>query len=51
VPRDGHADLALAAPRSATIRGVPLGPELGALREVGLAVSGVQVTPTGQDCA
>jgi hypothetical protein len=51
VPRDGHADVALAAPRSATIRGVPLGPELGALREVGLAVSGVQVTPTGQDCA
>jgi hypothetical protein len=50
VPRGGHADLALAAPRSATIGGVPLGPEPGPLREVGLALSGVQLTPTGQAC-
>jgi hypothetical protein len=50
VPRGGHADLALAAPRSATIAGPPLGPETVTLREVGLALSSVQLTPTGQDC-
>ena len=51
VPRGGHADLALSAPRSATIGGVPLGPYTITLREVGLALSGVRLTPTGQACS
>jgi len=51
VPRGGHGDITLAAPRSATIGGVPLGPETVTLREVGLALSGVQLTQTGQNCS
>lgn len=51
VRRDGHADLALSVPRSATIPGVPIGPVPGPLREVGLAVSGVALAPTGRSCS
>ena len=50
VPRGGHADLTLGAPRSATIAGPPFGPERGQLREVGVVVSGVRLTPTGEAC-
>jgi hypothetical protein len=51
VAREGHADLSLSAPRSATIGGVPLGPHPITLREVGVALSGVKLTPTGQACS
>jgi hypothetical protein len=51
VPRGGHADLTLSAPRSATIAGPPFGPESGPLREVGVVVSGVQLTPTRRPCS
>jgi hypothetical protein len=51
VPRAGHVDLTLAAPRSATIAGPPFGPEPGPLREVGVALSGVQLTQTGEACS
>lgn len=51
VPSGGHVDLSLVAPRSATIAGVPLGPKPGALREVGVVLSGVQLTPTGGPCS
>jgi hypothetical protein len=51
VPRSGHADVPLVVGRSATIAGVPLGPEPGPLRDVGVAVSGVQLAPIGSACS
>jgi hypothetical protein len=48
LPRDGHADLELSAATSATIAGVPLGPTPGPQRDVGVALSGLVVTPTGK---
>jgi hypothetical protein len=50
VPAGGHADLELTTGRSATIAGPPLGPDPGPPREVGLAVSGVQVSSTKRAC-
>jgi hypothetical protein len=51
IPRGGHADLGLSSDRSATIAGPPFDPEPGPLREVGVVVSGVRLTPTGQACS
>jgi hypothetical protein len=51
VPRKGHADLSLSAPRSATIAGPPFDPEPGPLREVGVVLSGVKLSPTGHACS
>ncbi len=51
LPRAGHADIALDVQRSATIAGVPLGPEPGPPRDVGVAVSGVRLQPTGGSCS
>ena len=50
VPAGGHADLELTAGRSATIAGPPLGPTGGPLRDVGVVVSGVQVTDDAGPC-
>ncbi len=51
LPARGYADLRLTASRSATIAGPPFGPDPGPVREVGVAVSGVALTPTGQACS
>jgi hypothetical protein len=51
IPRRGHADLALSSDRSATIAGPPFDPEPGPPREVGVVLSGVKLTPTGQPCS
>ncbi len=51
VPAGGHADLTLTTSRSATIAGVPLGPEPGPMRDVGLALSQVQLVRTGTGCS
>jgi hypothetical protein len=50
VPAGGHADLTLEAGKSATIAGPPLGPDVGSPRNVGVALSGVQVASDGQSC-
>jgi hypothetical protein len=50
VPRDGHADLELTSGYSAIIDGPPIGPTLGPARDVGVVLSGVVVTPTGEPC-
>jgi hypothetical protein len=51
VPAGDHADLTLTTSRSATIAGVPLGPKPGPLRDVGLAVSRVQLTRIENGCS
>ena len=51
VPAGGHADVPVSTARSATIAGPPLDPKPGPLRDVGLVLSGVQITPTGKDCS
>jgi len=51
VPAGGHADLTLTADRSATIAGPPIAPAPGPLRGVGVALSGVEITPTGNGCS
>jgi hypothetical protein len=51
VPRGGHADLVLDTRRAATIAGPPVGPEPGPSRDVGPALSGVELTPTGVACS
>jgi hypothetical protein len=50
IPADGHADLTLLSGRAATIPGPPLAPKPGPLREVGIALSGVQISPSGSGC-
>lgn len=50
VPAGGHADVRLTSGRSATIAGPPLGPNPGPSRDVGVAVSGVQVSSTERTC-
>jgi hypothetical protein len=50
LPTGGHADLGLDADRSATIAGPPVGPTTLFLRDVGVVLSGVEVTPTGKPC-
>jgi hypothetical protein len=50
LPAAGHVDLTLAAGKSATIAGPPIGPEAGPLRDVGVALSGVQVAPGDEPC-
>jgi hypothetical protein len=47
IPRGRHADLTLTSDRAATIGGPPLGPKPGLPRDVGAAVSGVEITPGG----
>ena len=51
LPAEGHVDLALVVQRSAAIAGVPVGPEPGPAREVGLAVSGVEITRIADGCS
>ena len=51
LPSGGHADVTVTTGRSATVSGPPLGPEAGPNRDVGLALSGVQLTPTGEACS
>jgi len=50
VPGGGHADLRLTTGASATIDGPPLGPTPSPARVVGVAVSGVDVTPQDGAC-
>jgi hypothetical protein len=50
VPSGGHADLTLAAGTSARIAGPPLGPQAGPARDVGVALSGVQVAGDSRSC-
>jgi hypothetical protein len=50
VPAGGHADLRLDADRSATIAGPPVGPDEAPPREVGVALSGVQVAQGDEPC-
>jgi hypothetical protein len=50
VPGDGHADLTLTAGKSASIAGPPLGPDAEPPRDVGVALSGVQVADAGRSC-
>jgi hypothetical protein len=50
LPAAGHVDLPLAADKSATIGGPPIGPEAGPLRDVGVALSGVQVALGDEPC-
>ncbi len=50
LPAAGHADLMLEAAKSATIAGPPIGPEPGPARNVGVALSGVQVAETDEPC-
>ncbi len=50
LPAAGYADLKLEAAKSATIAGPPVGPESGPPRNVGVALSGVQVAETDQPC-
>jgi hypothetical protein len=50
LPAGGHADLELTTARSATIEGPPLGPTPGPPRDVGVVLSGVEVTPAGTGC-
>jgi hypothetical protein len=49
-PAGGHADLTLTAGKSATIAGPPLGPEAEPPRDVGVALSGVQVADDDRSC-
>jgi hypothetical protein len=51
LPREGHVDVPLTVTRSATIAGVPLGPDEGPPRDVGVAVSGVQLVHTENGCS
>lgn len=44
------ADVTLTTSRSATIAGVPLGPDPGPPRDVGVAVSSVQLASSGNPC-
>jgi hypothetical protein len=50
MPKQGHADVTLTATRSATIAGVPLGPDPGPPRDVGVAVSSIRLAPGGSAC-
>jgi dolichyl-phosphate-mannose-protein mannosyltransferase len=50
IPAGGHADLTLEAGKSATIAGPPIGPEAEPPRDVGVALSGVQVAEGGGSC-
>jgi hypothetical protein len=50
LPAGGHADVRLVADRSATIGGPPIGPAQGPSRDVGVALSGVQVAPADEAC-
>jgi hypothetical protein len=51
VPTGGHVDITLLSAPAATIQGPPFGPEPGPTREVGVALFGVQVSPTGSGCS
>jgi Dolichyl-phosphate-mannose-protein mannosyltransferase len=50
VPAGGHADLPVRSQPAATINGPPFGPKPEPRREVGLIVSGVQLSSTGNPC-
>jgi hypothetical protein len=50
LPQGGHADLKLEAAKSATIAGPPFGPDPEPPRNVGVALSGVQVAPGDEPC-
>jgi hypothetical protein len=50
LPADGHVDLKLEADKSATIAGPPLGPEEEPPRDIGVALSGVQVASGDEAC-
>ena len=51
VTRGRYADVPLTASRSGTIAGVPLGPKPGRLRDVGVAVAGVQLSRAETGCS
>ena len=51
VSAQGHADLTLEHRSLGDVAGPPLGPEPGPSRDVGLALSGVQLAPTGKPCS
>jgi hypothetical protein len=51
VPAGGHADITLQSQRAATIGSPPIAPVPGPTRNVGLIVSGVQLSPTGNPCS
>lgn len=50
VPANGHVDVRLASGRAATIAGPPFQPTPAPPRDVGVALSGVEVTP-GEPCS
>ncbi len=50
VPAGGHADVRVRSGRAARINGPPFGPKPEPRRSVGLIVSGVTVSPTGNPC-
>ena len=50
VPAGGHADVAVRSQRAARINGPPFEPKPEPRRNVGLIVSGVTVSPTGNPC-
>jgi hypothetical protein len=50
LPAGSHVDLTLEADKSATIAGPPLQPDPGPLRDVGVALSGVQVAEQDEPC-
>jgi hypothetical protein len=50
VPAGGYADVTVSSERTATIAGPPFGPPPGPKREIGLIVSGAQVSHTGNPC-
>jgi Dolichyl-phosphate-mannose-protein mannosyltransferase len=51
VPARGHADVFLRSDRTARIAGPPYGPKPEPERDVGLDVSGVQTSSTGEACS
>jgi hypothetical protein len=50
VPANRHADVPIRSQTAATINGPPFGPKPEPRREVGLIVSGVQLSSTGNAC-